>query len=72
MLLTELKKNIEAEIVEIDADKPLRDRFNSFGIIVGEKIILRRDSIARQTIEVEVGGTLVVLRANEANKIVIK
>lgn len=71
MLLTRLEKNQEAKIVKINADKILRDRFNSFGIIVGESVILKEHSIAKQTIGIEVGSTLIVLRSSEAEKIEI-
>ncbi|SFV61145.1 Ferrous iron transport protein A, putative [hydrothermal vent metagenome] len=72
MLLSQLKKDMEAKIIKIDADKPLRDRFNSFGIIVGETIVLKRYSLAKQTLEIEVDGTLIVLRADEADKIEVE
>ncbi len=69
MLLNQLKKEQEAMIIDIDSDKPLRDRLNSFGIVKGETVTLKRVSLAKQTIEIEVNSTLVVLRADEAEKI---
>ncbi len=69
MILSELDKGAYAKIVKIDAEKALRERFNSFGIIVGEDITLKRYSLGRQTLEIEVGGTLVILRYDEAEKI---
>ena len=72
MVLNRLKKGESGKIVKIDADKALRDRLNSFGIVKGEKVTIREHSLAKQTIEIEIGTTLVVLRANEAEKIEIQ
>ncbi len=72
MQLNSLKKGEQGKIIRIDADKALRDRLNSFGIVQGERITVVEHSLAKQTIEVEIGMTLVVLRANEAAKIDIE
>jgi len=69
MKLNELKKGERGKIIRIDADKALRDRLNSFGIVRGERITVKEHSLAKQTIEIEIGATLVVLRAIEAEKI---
>ena len=72
MQLNRLKKGETGQIVRIDADKALRDRFNSFGIVPGEEITVKRYSLAKQTIEVEIGASHIVLRTNEAEKIEIE
>ena len=72
MKLTELKKGESAEIVKIDSGKPLRDRFSSFGIVKGEEITVKEHSLAKQTIEIAIGSALIVLRAEEAEKIDIE
>jgi ferrous iron transport protein A len=69
MLLNELHKGDKAIIVRIDADKTLRDRFASFGMMRGEEITVKACSIAKQTIEIEVGATSIALRAEEAKRI---
>jgi ferrous iron transport protein A len=69
MKLNELKKGEQGEIIQINADKALRDRLSSFGIVKGELITVVEHSLAKQTIEIEIGTSLVVLRANEAEKI---
>jgi ferrous iron transport protein A len=69
MRLSELHKGDHALIVRIDADKPLKDRFASFGIMRGEEIVVKACSIARQTMEIEVGSTAIALRAEEAERI---
>jgi ferrous iron transport protein A len=72
MQLNNLKKGEQGKIIRIDAEKALRDRLSSFGIVRGERITAIEHSLAKQTIEVKIGTTLVVLRANEAAKIDIE
>lgn len=69
MNLTELTKGNKAEIVKISADKALKDRLNSFGVMKGEELLVKGCSLAKQTIEIEVGSTLIALRKDEAAKI---
>ena len=69
MFLSDLKKGDKAEIIHIHADKPLKDRLTSFGVMKGETLWIKRCSMAKQTIEIEVNTTLVALRADEARKI---
>jgi ferrous iron transport protein A len=72
MKLSELKKGEHAVIVKIDADKALKERLASLGMMRGEEIELKGCSIGKQTIEVDVGGTLIALRAEEAEKIEVE
>ena len=72
MNLIELVKGERAEIIKIHADKALRDRFSSFGVMRGEELLVKGCSLAKQTMEIEVGSTLIALRANEADKIEVK
>jgi len=72
MKLTELTKGDRAEIIKINADKTLKDRLNSFGVMRGEELTVKGCSIAKQTMEIEVGSTLIALRAEEAEKIEIE
>ena len=72
MLLTDIRKGDKAEIVKIHADKALKDRLTSFGVMRGEILSVKGCSLARQTMEIEVGSTLIALRADEAEKIEIK
>jgi ferrous iron transport protein A len=69
MFLSDLKKGDRAQIVQIHADKPLRDRLTSFGVMRGEMLWIKGCSLAKQTMEIEVGSTLIALRAQEAKKI---
>ncbi len=72
MLLDELKKGQIAQIISIDAEKTLRDRFNSFGIIKEELVTLKEHSLAKKSLEIEVSHTLVILRDDEAKKIKVE
>jgi ferrous iron transport protein A len=69
MLLTELRKGDRAVIRRIHADPELRNRLHSFGIIPGEMLEVKGCSLARQTMEIDVDGTLIALRKEEAEKI---
>ncbi len=72
MKLSDLTKGSKAEIVKINADKALRDRLSSFGVMRGEELTVKGCSIAKQTMEIEVGSTLIAVRADEADKIEVE
>lgn len=72
MVLSELHKGEKAQIVKLNADKALRDRFASFGVMPGEEVLVKECSLAKQTIEIEVGATTVALRKEEADKIEVE
>ena len=72
MNLTELTKGNKAEIVKIHADKALKDRLNSFGVMRGEELLVKGCSLGKQTMEIEVGSTLIALRRDEAQKIEVE
>lgn len=69
MLLSQLHKGDQAQIVKINADKTLKDRFASFGIMPGEVLMIKAYTIAKQTMKIKINGTYVALRAEEADKI---
>jgi len=72
MKLSQLRKGEKALIVNIHADKALKDRLASFGILRGEEVEVKGCSVGKQTIEVDVDGTLIALRAEEADKIEVE
>jgi len=72
MVLSQMHKGEQAEIVGLKADKALRDRFASFGILPGETVRVEECSLARQTIEITVGTTTIALRKEEADKILVQ
>ena len=72
MHLIDLEKGNRAIIIKIHAEKELRDRLTSFGIMRGEELTVKGCSLGKQTIEIEVGSTLIALRADEAKTIEVK
>lgn len=72
MVLSDLHKGDKAEIIKINADSALKDRLNSFGVMRGETLSIIGCSLARQTMEIEVGSTRIALRAEEAKKIEVE
>jgi ferrous iron transport protein A len=72
MVLSQLQKGDRAEIVALKADKALRDRLASFGIMPGETVTVEACSLAKQTIEISVGSTAIALRKEEADTIVVE
>ncbi|HEY9129838.1 MAG TPA: FeoA family protein [Sulfurovum sp.] len=72
MVLSELHKGDKAVIIKINADKALKDRLTSFGVMRGETLHIKGCSLAKQTMEIEVGSTLIALRAEEAGKIEVE
>ncbi len=72
MRLTELRKGDRGTILRIQADPELRNRLHSFGIIPGEELEVKGCSLARQTMEIDVDGTLIALRKEEAEKIEVE
>ena len=72
MKLTELIKGDKAEIVKIHAEKALKDRLSSFGVMRGEELTVKGCSLAKQTMEIQVGATLIAVRADEAAKIEVE
>jgi len=72
MHLIDLQKGNKATIVKIHADKILRDRLTSFGVMRGEELTVKGCSLAKQTMEIEVGSTLIAVRADEAKLIEIE
>jgi len=72
MHLIDLEKGNRASIVKIHAEKALRDRLTSFGVMRGEELTVKGCSLGKQTIEIEVGSTLIALRADEAKLIEVE
>jgi len=72
MKLIDLEKGMQATIVKIHADKVLRDRLHSFGVMRGEELIVKGCSLGKQTMEIEVGATLIAVRADEAKIIEVE
>lgn len=72
MNLIDLKKGNTATIVKIHAEKALKDRLNSFGVMRGEELTVKGCSLAKQTMEIQIGSTLIAVRADEAKLIEVE
>jgi len=69
MTLNNLKKGDSAVITEINATRELKNRFNSFGLVKGAKILSKEKSLAKQTIEVQINKTNISMRSSEAEQV---
>jgi ferrous iron transport protein A len=72
MTLEKLARGHSATILSINADKELKNRFNSFGLVRGATIFCEASTLANSTIEVRINKTKIALRASEAEKIEIR
>lgn len=72
MYLIDLEKGNTVSIVKIHAEKALRDRLTSFGVMRGEELTVKGCSLGKQTMEIEVGSTLIAVRADEAKLIEVE
>ena len=71
-LLNDLKKNEKAIIKKVKAQGDLRERLISFGITKGSEVELKHCSPNRENIELDIEGTFVALRKDEALQIEIE
>jgi Fe2+ transport system protein FeoA len=72
MKLSELLKGDQAVITKITTAEALRTRLFSFGVAKGSQISVEACSLKKQTIEIEVDGTLIGLRSDEAKEIEVE
>ena len=71
MTLNQLARGRSATILSVNADRELKNRFTSFGLVKGATVLSEASTLARNTIEVRIKNTKVALRSSEAEKIVI-
>lgn len=71
MTLDSLQKGMSATIVNVSAEKELRNRFNSFGVAKGATVFVEQKTLANKTIEIRINNTRIALRSSEAMKIEI-
>jgi ferrous iron transport protein A len=72
MLLSEMTKGQKGTIVAIDANKQLRDRLMSLGLMIGEEIEVIEFTLMRQTFKILAGDSFVAIRQEEAERIFVK
>ncbi len=72
MNITDLKIGEEATITKVKALEPIRGRLYAMGIAKGNKIRLLDHTLKKQTWEVDVEGTRVALRDEEARAVEVE
>ncbi|NQY20413.1 MAG: ferrous iron transport protein A [Campylobacteraceae bacterium] len=72
MKLTDLKKGDLANIISINANKILKNRFASFGINKGANFSLEEYSFSKKTLEIKINKSRIALRVNEAQTIEVQ
>jgi ferrous iron transport protein A len=72
MTLNMLQKGQSATIVSVNAEKELKNRFNSFGIVKNATVYALEHTLTRQTIKIRVNKTRMALRYSEAEKVEIR
>lgn len=71
MTLNLLEKGQSATITAVNAEKELRNRFNSFGVVKGAIVHAEQHTLAKQTMEIRINKTRIALRLSEAGKVEI-
>lgn len=69
MTLSEMNAGDNAVVTRIEADGELKQRLFSLGLRKGSHLNIKATSIAKSTMEIEVGSTLLALRFEEAKRI---
>ncbi|MDD2383503.1 MAG: FeoA family protein [Sulfurospirillaceae bacterium] len=67
--LAELNAGQTAVVTKVEATGELKQRLFSFGLRKGSVLKIKATSIARSTMEIEIGSTLLALRYEEAKYI---
>jgi ferrous iron transport protein A len=67
--LSEMNAKEEGIVKTIDAEGELKQRLFSLGLRKGSHVKVKATSIAKSTMEIEVGTTLLALRFEEAKRI---
>lgn len=71
MCLADAKKGERLKISSIKADKALKKRLASFGIIVNKEIVVNEISLGNNNIKISIGNSNVALRTEEAKYIFV-
>ncbi|KFL35011.1 MULTISPECIES: FeoA family protein [unclassified Sulfurospirillum] len=69
MTLSEMNAGDKAIVTRVVADGELKQRLFSLGLHKGSHLQIKATSIAKSTMEIEVGSTLLALRFEEAKSI---
>jgi len=71
-LLSDMNAGEQDVVKHVDADGELKQRLFSFGLRKGSPIQVKALSMAKSTMEIEVGTTLLALRFEEAKRIEVE
>jgi len=71
-VLSDMNAGEQGVVKHVDADGELKQRLFSFGLRKGSQIQVKAMSMAKSTMEIEVGTTLLALRFEEAKRIEIE
>ena len=72
MKLSQMQIGQSAVIKKVRADEPIKGRLFAMGIAKGNRITLLDHTLKKETFEVEVEGTRVALRKEEADAIEVE
>ncbi len=72
VFLSDLHRGDRGKIIAIHANKTLKDRLISFGLMPQEEIAVVTCSVARQTMQIAIGSANIALRIDEARKIEVE
>lgn len=72
MKLSQMNAGDKAVVIRIDANDELKQRFFSLGLHKGSELQIKATSIAKSTMEIEIGTTLLALRFEEAKSIEVQ
>ena len=72
MKVSDMKIGDEGIIIKVTANEPIKGRLSAMGITKGNKIKLLDHTLKKQTWEVDVEGTKVALRKEEADSILVE
>jgi len=72
MILNQLDENTKAVITAIHAGRELKSRLYSFGLSVGKEFMVKRYSLNKNVVEIEVNRSLIALRRGESEKIEVE
>ena len=70
--LSQMNAGDKAVVIRIDANDELKQRFFSLGLHKGSELQIKATSIAKSTMEIEIGTTLLALRFEEAKSIEVQ
>jgi len=69
--LTQMKKNKEAIVHEIQGGWGARQRLNQIGVHIGDRLLVKRSSILKGPVLIKIHGTEVAVGRGMAQKVLV-